>query len=154
MPDKHELEERFEGMSGAAQLRQLMPELVEWARTYRSHPAILAHLAERGVVVSLATFRKALYAYRRDAPSAAGRPGGEEGLRSPAEAVDVSAQAVGPPPDRLEQPVNEIPTTGKSAAQPVFKMSEVLDPSRRREVAAKYMNKYEEPRLGRKKAEQ
>lgn len=140
-------------------MRPLLPEIDAAAKNGVGHEAIIEWLGQKGIVISLAALRKALYAYRRQNDlGVRGREGGsgEQVLpaRPPSTPVRDEAQLAAPNTDRLEQPVNETPTPPPTSVQPMSVLADVLDPKRRASIADEFMNFHEQPRLGRKKAEQ
>ena len=65
MSNGRSLPQSWPGLSAAARLRLVLPEIEAWAREYGSHDVIVADLADRGLVVSKALLRKELLKYRR-----------------------------------------------------------------------------------------
>jgi hypothetical protein len=122
--------------SKSARLRGLMPLINRKINEGVSHADIVNALSEVGLTVSLETFRTNLYRYRREIKGEKPKP----------ETVRNRPYVMGIPDERLAlEPPKPAPIT---TSDDDFEAA--LDPSRRDEVAAQYINT-RRPILGRNK---
>lgn len=151
MSNGRSLPQSWPGLSAAARLRLVLPEIEAWAREYGSHDVIVADLADRGLVVSKALLRKELLKYRRKLASmaAAGSSAAPSADASQARTVE------DPKPAGLAGPQNLEALATKPARGASTEESRTILGSRwRSSVADEFMHVYATPRLGRKKREE
>jgi len=154
MSNGRSLPQSWPGLSAAARLRLVLPEIEAWAREYGSHDVIVADLADRGLVVSKALLRKELLKYRRKmaatlSTASLSRPAAPPPYASQCEAGENPDPAELARQQRLEALAAELKRNASTS-----KLGVVLNPEYRRLTAEKYMRKHEEPRLGRKQREE
>lgn len=153
MSNGRSLPQSWPGLSAAARLRLVLPEIEAWAREYGSHDVIVADLADRGLVVSKALLRKELLKYRRKMAATPGAGSSAKPLSAHA-VTQVRTDAVRRPTEAAAQQNTEaLVIDGPRDAWP-SKLRDVLDPKTRYRIADEFMHVHERPRLGRKKWEE